>query len=127
MAPTQVAMEDQKPLQRTSSSTSAKTWGHLETSKAAEPVWLMKCPPNVAKSFKPHSADDGGGSPSEAVDSGPIAKVILSLDPLNTNNEPKVPHDVVFVHALPFPVVICNLGFCFPFSLSFDFSFKVGI
>ncbi|CAL1384091.1 unnamed protein product [Linum trigynum] len=47
--------------------------GVLETAKADRAVWLMKCPLVVAKSWQAHAA---------ASDSQPVAKVVVSLDPL---------------------------------------------
>ncbi|KAL3592920.1 hypothetical protein D5086_011560 [Populus alba] len=52
---------------------------NLETSKADKSVWLMKCPVVVAKSWKNHT------SPSSS-DSAPLAKVVLSLDPLQSDD-----------------------------------------
>jgi len=52
---------------------------NLETSKADKSVWLMKCPVVVAKSWKTHT------SPSSS-DSAPLAKVVLSLDPLQSDD-----------------------------------------
>ena len=49
---------------------------HLETGKAERSVWLMKCPPVVAKSWQSHSASDPH----------PLAKVVLSLDPLHSDD-----------------------------------------
>ncbi|GAV70091.1 TFIIF_beta domain-containing protein [Cephalotus follicularis] len=49
--------------------------GYLESSKAERSVWLMKCPVVVAKSWQNHSSSD----------SHPLAKVVLSLDPLQTD------------------------------------------
>lgn len=51
--------------------------GVLETSKADRSVWLMKCPVVVAKSWKNHAA---------ASDPQPVAKVVLSIDPLQSDN-----------------------------------------
>ncbi|KAF5740813.1 transcription initiation factor IIF subunit beta-like [Tripterygium wilfordii] len=56
--------------------TSAGSSGYLETGKAERSVWLMKCPVVVAKSWKSH----------EAADSSPLAKVVLSLDPLHPDD-----------------------------------------
>ncbi|XVF63771.1 hypothetical protein PTKIN_Ptkin09bG0114000 [Pterospermum kingtungense] len=52
--------------------------GFLETGKADRSVWLMKCPLAVAKSWKSQAA-----SPS---DSQPLSKVVLSLDPLKSDD-----------------------------------------
>ncbi|KAK4279706.1 hypothetical protein QN277_011442 [Acacia crassicarpa] len=53
---------------------------YLDTSKADKAVWLMKCPPLVSCSLR--------SPPSDAADaSRPVAKVVLSLDPLNCNDD----------------------------------------
>uniref|UniRef100_A0A2P2J641 Uncharacterized protein MANES_05G153300 n=3 Tax=Rhizophora mucronata TaxID=61149 RepID=A0A2P2J641_RHIMU len=57
------------------------TGGHLETAKAERSVWLMKCPLVVAKSWQSHSS-----SSSTTSDSQPLAKVVLSLDPLHADD-----------------------------------------
>lgn len=51
--------------------------GNLETAKAERPVWLMKCPLLVAKAWKAHPAD----APH------PVAKVVVSVDPLKPPDE----------------------------------------
>lgn len=48
---------------------------NLETTKAERSVWLMKCPLVVAKSWQTHP-------PSQ-----PLAKVVLSLDPLHPEED----------------------------------------
>lgn len=50
---------------------------NLETAKADRSVWLMKCPLMVAKSWQNHASSQ---------DSQPVAKVILSLDPLQSDS-----------------------------------------
>ncbi|CAM8912491.1 unnamed protein product [Rhodiola kirilowii] len=50
----------------------------LEASKADRSVWLLKCPPVVAKSFKSHHPSDPQ----------PVAKVVLSLDPTKPEDDP---------------------------------------
>ncbi|XP_065882001.1 uncharacterized protein [Euphorbia lathyris] len=53
--------------------------GIVETTRAEKAVWLMKCPALVSRSFKKNpSADDS---------SRPVAKVILSIDPLNSSDD----------------------------------------
>lgn len=52
--------------------------GYLETARADKSVWLMKCPPVVARSFKSHASSS---------DPHPVAKVVLSLDPLATEED----------------------------------------
>ncbi|KAG8654614.1 transcription initiation factor IIF subunit beta [Manihot esculenta] len=51
--------------------------GVLETAKADRSVWLMKCPLVVAKSWQ--------SQPSSS-DSHPLSKVVLSLDPLRSED-----------------------------------------
>ncbi|KAL5778094.1 hypothetical protein ACOSP7_011020 [Xanthoceras sorbifolium] len=51
--------------------------GALETGKSDRAVWLMKCPLVVAKSWKSHATSS---------DPQPVAKVVLSLDPLQSDN-----------------------------------------
>ena len=48
----------------------------LETGKAERSVWLMKCPLVVAKSWQNHPSSDPH----------PLAKVVLSLDPLQSDS-----------------------------------------
>ncbi|XP_028782088.1 general transcription factor IIF subunit 2 isoform X1 [Neltuma alba] len=53
---------------------------YLDTTKADKAVWLMKCPPLVSRSLR--------SPPSDAADaSRPVAKVVVSLDPLNCNDD----------------------------------------
>ncbi|XP_010271522.1 PREDICTED: general transcription factor IIF subunit 2-like [Nelumbo nucifera] len=47
----------------------------LETGKAERSVWLMKCPLVVSKSWQSHASD-----------SHPVAKVVLSVDPLRPDD-----------------------------------------
>ncbi|GLT70102.1 hypothetical protein SLA2020_422000 [Shorea laevis] len=54
--------------------------GHLETSKADKAVWLMKCPTLASRSFK-----------TQEEPSRPVAKVILSIDPLLSNDDNELP------------------------------------
>ncbi|KAJ4832663.1 hypothetical protein Tsubulata_045659 [Turnera subulata] len=54
--------------------------GNLETSRADRSVWLMKCPVVVARSFQSHASSS---------DPHPVAKVVLSLDPLDDNSTPE--------------------------------------
>ncbi|XP_062165398.1 transcription initiation factor IIF subunit beta [Alnus glutinosa] len=49
---------------------------NLETAKAERSVWLMKCPVAVAKSWQSHPHSDPH----------PVAKVVLSLDPLHPDD-----------------------------------------
>lgn len=50
------------------------SYSTVDTSKAERSAWLMKCPPAVSKAWE---------SAAAASDSPPVAKVVVSLDPLN--------------------------------------------
>ncbi|CAL1374326.1 unnamed protein product [Linum trigynum] len=52
--------------------------GFLETAKSERSVWLMKCPSLVSRSLRSPFPDD----PSR-----PVAKVVVSVDPLNSNDD----------------------------------------
>ncbi|KAK7380747.1 hypothetical protein VNO78_33264 [Psophocarpus tetragonolobus] len=54
---------------------------HVDTSKAERAVWLMKCPPVVSRSLRAPPSDD----------SRPVAKVVVSIDPLNSNDDDSPP------------------------------------
>lgn len=64
---------------------SGSSSGNLDTAKADRSVWLMKCPLVVARSWQSHAASSS--------DSPPVAKVVLSLDPLlpDDKSPPQVP------------------------------------
>lgn len=62
--------------------------GVLETGKADRSVWLMKCPLVVAKAWQSHSSSSS--SSSSSLDSHPVAKVVLSIDPLRPDSSPEV-------------------------------------
>ncbi|OVA20377.1 Transcription initiation factor IIF [Macleaya cordata] len=68
-------MEEEK----NSSSSGGGGSNNLETMKADRSVWLMKCPLVVSKSWQAHSADPH-----------PVAKVVLSVDPLRTEDPSSV-------------------------------------
>jgi hypothetical protein len=60
---------------------------HLETSRADRSVWLMKCPTIVSQAWQEATASAAGGpSPNP---NPVVAKVILSFDPLSTDEDPK--------------------------------------
>ncbi|KAH7567202.1 hypothetical protein JRO89_XS07G0031600 [Xanthoceras sorbifolium] len=61
--------------------------GALETGKSDRAVWLMKCPLVVAKSWKSHATSS---------DPQPVAKVVLSLDPLQSDNIQSADAVVIF-------------------------------
>ncbi|CAK9148233.1 unnamed protein product [Ilex paraguariensis] len=50
---------------------------NLDTAKAERSVWLMKCPVVVSKSWQSHTSSS---------DSQPVAKVVVSLDPLRSED-----------------------------------------
>ncbi|KAJ7975092.1 putative Transcription initiation factor IIF subunit beta [Quillaja saponaria] len=51
---------------------------YVETSKADRPLWLMKCPPVVSSCLQ----QVDGSEPSP-----PVAKVVLSIDPLHADDD----------------------------------------
>ncbi|GFZ14801.1 hypothetical protein Acr_24g0009910 [Actinidia rufa] len=57
----------------------------LETSKAERAIWLMKCPPVVSRSLQcpPPSSEFASLFDS----SRPVAKVVVSIDPLCSNDQ----------------------------------------
>lgn len=56
--------------------------GNLDSVKSERSVWLMKCPLVVAKSWQAQSQS----SSSTAADSHPAAKVVVSVDPLRSED-----------------------------------------
>ena len=64
---------DSTEEERGNSSSSTR---NLDTGRAEAPVWLMKCPVVVAKSWSSHNPSDPH----------PIAKVVLSFDPLRADD-----------------------------------------
>lgn len=54
---------------------------NVDTAKADRSVWLMKCPLVVSKSWQSRAA-----SSTSASDSHPVAKVVVSLDPLRSED-----------------------------------------
>lgn len=78
--------------------------GYVDTSKAERAVWLMKCPPVVSRSLRAPPSDP----------SRPVAKVVVSIDPLNSNDDNDSPPQVaVSIHHpalcrfVPFPCMLC--------------------
>ncbi|XP_010536383.1 PREDICTED: transcription initiation factor IIF subunit beta [Tarenaya hassleriana] len=64
--------------------------GHvLDTGEADRAVWLMKCPLVVAKAWKNQTAS------TSSSDSPPVAKVVLSLDPLRPDAAPEFTMEMV--------------------------------
>ncbi|XP_020231834.1 general transcription factor IIF subunit 2 isoform X1 [Cajanus cajan] len=66
-------MEDQVSSKHTTNAAA-----YVDTSKAERAVWLMKCPPLVSRSLR-------------APPSRPVAKVVVSIDPLNSNDDDSPP------------------------------------
>jgi len=50
---------------------------YVDTSKAEKAVWLMKCPPLDSRCLRAPPSDP----------SRPVAKVVVSIDPLNSNDD----------------------------------------
>lgn len=73
--------------------------GYMDTGKADRTMWLMKCPPVVSRSLQPAPpppalmgyGDGGSGGngpiPPPPPPSRPVAKVILSFDPLRSHED----------------------------------------
>ncbi|CAM0883444.1 unnamed protein product [Alopecurus aequalis] len=59
---------------------------HLETGRADRSVWLMKCPTIVSQAWQEAAAASNSGVPNP---NPVVAKVILSFDPLSTDDDPK--------------------------------------
>ncbi|KAK9741550.1 hypothetical protein RND81_03G112800 [Saponaria officinalis] len=56
------------------------TNNNVDTSNAERPVFLMKCPAVVSRTFQSSSS-------SSSVNNAPVAKVVFSLDPLRLNQD----------------------------------------
>lgn len=56
--------------------------GIVDTSKWDRSMWLMKCPALVSRSLKIPSSDNDDDDSTR-----PVAKVILSIDPLQSNED----------------------------------------
>ncbi|KAL6504066.1 hypothetical protein OROGR_025989 [Orobanche gracilis] len=61
--------------------------GHLETSKAERHVWLMKCPPVVARAMQSHHHQPPPAFSTDNVAGPIVAKVVVSVDPLLPNDD----------------------------------------
>lgn len=61
---------------------------NVDTSRSERAVWLMKCPPVVSRSLSSSSASDS---------LRPVAKVIVSLDPLLANDDDDSPPQVLYL------------------------------
>ncbi|KAG5040166.1 hypothetical protein JHK85_012642 [Glycine max] len=74
-------MEDQCGGNGKHMNTNTNSNGYVDTSKAERAVWLMKCPPLVSRSLRAPPSDP----------SRPVAKVVVSIDPLNSNDDDSPP------------------------------------
>ncbi|PIN07452.1 Transcription initiation factor IIF, small subunit (RAP30) [Handroanthus impetiginosus] len=61
--------------------------GHLDTSKAERHVWLMKCPPVVARAMQNMNQQPPPPLSSDAAAGQTVAKVIVAVDPLRPNDD----------------------------------------
>ncbi|KAL2249253.1 UNVERIFIED_CONTAM: hypothetical protein Sindi_2399000 [Sesamum indicum] len=80
----------EKPNIDSNNSTSAAAptkSSHLETSKADRHVWLMKCPPVVARAMQNHHLLSPPPFSSDAGSGQTVAKVVVSVDPLRPNDD----------------------------------------
>ena len=108
----------------------------LETSKAERAMWLMKCPPLVSRALQ--SPPFSSSSPPDSSSSEPprpVAKVVLSIDPLRSNDDNSSTQVFTFFYIsaclsyiLWFSRVLCfvfvpALGFRFETCAFFFFSF----
>ena len=69
---------------------------NVDTIKSERAVWLMKCPPVVSRCL---SSSPASNSPR------PVAKVIVSLDPLLSNDDDDSPPQVLYLFLLLYFVV----------------------
>ncbi|KAI8003032.1 Transcription initiation factor IIF subunit beta [Camellia lanceoleosa] len=69
--------------ERSSSGSSSNSNISLEAGKSERSVWLMKCPLVVSKSWNSHSLSH---SQSSSSDSPSLAKVVVSVDPLRSDD-----------------------------------------
>ncbi|KAL0360617.1 UNVERIFIED_CONTAM: hypothetical protein Sradi_3746200 [Sesamum radiatum] len=70
----------------------------VDTAKAERSVWLMKCPPVVSKAWQSSAA---------AAEAPPVAKVVVSLDPLRAEDP-----SALQVNQLPPPFMCRRLCCC---------------
>ncbi|KAF3433910.1 hypothetical protein FNV43_RR25013 [Rhamnella rubrinervis] len=81
-------MEEKPQLQSNGNNVNANNVanGFLETIKSEKSVWLMKCPPLVYRSLQ-HPPTHASSGSSSFDPSRPVAKVVLSVDPLLSNDD----------------------------------------
>ncbi|KAB5538927.1 hypothetical protein DKX38_016460 [Salix brachista] len=91
--------------------------GFLDASKAEKSVWLMKCPSMVSRFLRSQEHEGGDGDAS----SPPVAKVIVSVDPLKGNDDDNSATEglvcVVFVNG---DIVLQD----YPNAFDFEFPFS---
>ncbi|KAG7966720.1 hypothetical protein I3843_08G062900 [Carya illinoinensis] len=68
---------------------------NVDTAKAERSVWLMKCPVVVAKSWQSHPHSDPH----------PLAKVVLSLDPLHPDDSSSLQVLFLFLFSVGFYLI----------------------
>ncbi|XP_058204686.1 uncharacterized protein LOC131318748 isoform X1 [Rhododendron vialii] len=92
--------------------------GQLETSKSERAVWLMKCPPVVSRSLQcPPPLPFDAASSSSSISSGPVAKVVVSIDPLLPIDDPSSRQFTMELAATESG----NLPKCYSMDMSTDF------
>ncbi|KAI4351329.1 hypothetical protein L6164_005704 [Bauhinia variegata] len=77
-------MDEQAKNQSHNATGNVSSNAYIDSSKADRAVWLMKCPPAVSRRLRTPPSD--GLDPSR-----PVAKVIVSIDPLNSNDDDSHP------------------------------------
>ncbi|XP_057784596.1 uncharacterized protein LOC131001960 [Salvia miltiorrhiza] len=65
----------------------AASSGQLETSKAERRVWMMKCPPVVARAMQSNTHHPPPPFPSDASAGQIFAKVVVAVDPLHPSDD----------------------------------------
>ncbi|KAL5569273.1 hypothetical protein UlMin_025848 [Ulmus minor] len=77
-------MEEKPKLQKLHQQTSNGNNVFLETGRSEKPAFLVKCPPLVSRFLQPSPPD---ASSSSSDPSFPIAKVVISIDPLASDDD----------------------------------------
>lgn len=87
--------------------------GIVDTSKADKSMWLMKCPALVSRSLRNPSSSDEPPPP--------VAKVILSIDPLHSTDDSSSTQ--VFLSSLLQRLMhfSCTANLILNFALKFDY------
>lgn len=65
----------------------AASSSQLDTSKAERRVWMMKCPPVVARAMQSNTHHPPSPLPSDASAGQIFAKVVVAVDPLHPNDD----------------------------------------